>query len=160
MKPFTQFLVTAVLLFVAGLAQAQANGQQPRPSLQDILAQQREIQADLQAGNKYRGVDPYRRAQIDAAQKKVFGLLQGRQSLSELKADDQLIVFNALKSIESHLVKVNEDDRMVCERAALAGTRRYTKVCMTESDRRRKADKAKEALMERAACTTSRCIGG
>lgn len=161
MQSFRTVLVMVALLLVAGLSYAQGGGQKSQASLQQILAEQREIRADLQAGaDKYRGVDPMRRRKIHESQATVFALLDGRQSLSELKADDQLAVFNALKLIESHLVKRDEDDRMVCQRVALVGTRRYEMVCMTEADRRRRADKAKEMLMERAACTTSRCFGG
>lgn len=161
MKFFRYALVTLGLLLVACLAQAQVHSPKPAATVTDILAQQREIRADLQAGaDGYRHVDPMRRSRVYAAQGKVFALLEGHQSLAELRADDQLAVFNALKLIESHLVKPDEDDRMVCERVALVGTRRHTTVCMTESDRRRKADKAKQVLFERAACTTSSCFGG
>ncbi|MHB8912558.1 MAG: hypothetical protein ACYC42_07905 [Lysobacter sp.] len=153
--------MTTGLLLLASVAQAQNGSQKPGATLPDILAQQREIRADLQTGaDKYRYVDPMRRSRIYASQGKVFALLEGHQSFSELRPDDQLAVFNALRLIESHLVKPDEDDRMVCERVALAGTRRYTMACMTEAERRHKADKAKEMLLERAACTTSGCIGG
>lgn len=161
MQPFRYFLSATLLLFAACLAQAQNVGPDSRPSLPDMLAQQRQIRDQLQAGAaEYNHVDSMRRSRIYAAQGKVFALLEGHQSLSELATDDQLAVFNALKLIESHLVKRDEDDRMVCERVALVGTRRYETVCMTEADRRQRADKAKAMLLERAACTTSRCIGG
>lgn len=160
MKRFRKTLLTAGLLLVATLGHAQVGDQEVRPSLAEILVQQREIHAAVQAGSpKYRYLDPNRRRQVLATQKKVFGLLEGRQALRELDADAQLALFNALELIESHLVKRDEDDRMVCERAALAGTRRYTMVCMTEAERRRKADQAKKVLFERAACTTSACFG-
>lgn len=161
MQPFRYLLAIPLLIFAVCLAQAQDVAPKSQSTLPDILSQQREIRADLQAGaEKYRHVDPMRRSRVYAAQGKVFPLLEGHQSLSELRPDDQLAVFNALKLIESHLVKPEEDDRMVCERAALAGTRRYTTVCMTEAERRNKADKAKQVLFERAACTTSGCVGG
>lgn len=161
MNCFRKIWLTTCLVLLASATQAQVGSPKPAAAVTDILAQQAEIRADLQAGaDKYRHVDPMRRSRVYAAQGKVFALLEGHQSLSELRSDDQLAVFNALKLIESHLLKPDEDDRMVCERAALAGTRRYTMVCMTEAERRRKADQAKQVLFERAACTTAGCMGG
>lgn len=131
------------------------------PTLEAIMAQQAQIRADLQAGAKqYRHVDPLRRRQIYAAQKIVFRLLEGHQQLDELGTDDQLEVFNALNHVQSHLVKQDVDDRMVCERVAVVGTRRYEMACMTEAERRQRADSAREALMHRPACTTEECGGG
>lgn len=149
------------LLLMACAAQAQAPAGKPETTPENILAQQQQLRTDLQVGSEqYRYVDPFRRRQIYAAQKKVFTLLEGRQALRELNADDQLTVFNALKQIESNLVKANADDRMVCERVALAGTRRYEMVCQTREERDRRANKAVETLMNRPACTTQDCAGG
>jgi hypothetical protein len=155
-------LVVTVLLFAVCLAaSAQVRAQRPPASIPAILAEQSDIRADLRAGvDKYRHVDPLRRRKIDEAQAKVFALLEGHQSLSELDADDQLTVFNALKTIESHLVMRNEDERMVCERVAVVGTRRFQVACMTESERRRRADQAKDSLMRRPVCQTGTCRGG
>jgi hypothetical protein len=162
MKSIKNVLVALGLLFAFSVtASAQVGAQKSRASVPAILAEQSEIRADLHAGaEKYRHVDPMRRRKIDEAQAKVFALLGGRQAMSELRADDQIAVFNALKLIESHLAKRNEDDRMVCERVAIVGTRRYEMACMTEAERRRRADQAKKVLTERAGCTTSGCTGG
>lgn len=153
--------VTTCLMLAASLAQAQGAGSHTQARAQEIVAQQKQIRADLQAGaEQYRHLDGMRRGQIYAAQRKVFRLLEGHETLAELSTDDQLAVFNALKLIESHMVKHDEDDRMVCERVALAGTRRYAMACMTEADRREKADEVRAMLQERAACTTRACISG
>lgn len=157
----SSFLAATLLGFATCLAQAQNMSPTPAPGLADMLAQQRQIHAQLKSGaEEYRHVDGMRRSRIRTAQGKVFALLEGRQSLSELSPDDQLAVFNALRLIQSHLVEPDEDERMVCERVALAGTRRYQTACMTEAERRSRADKAKQVLFERAACTTSGCVGG
>lgn len=159
---FLLSLVCGWLLFsFESGAQTPVATQAPQPTLQAILEQQTQIRADLQAGaEQYRYVDSFRRRQIYAAQKLVFRLLEGHQRLEELKADDQLEVFNALNRIQSHLVQQNVDERMVCERVALAGTRRYEMACMTEAERRQRADSAREEMMRRAACTTSACMSG
>lgn len=145
-----------------GQAQAQGQGQaaEQAPTLEQILDQQREIQAALQRNDpRVAHLDSFRRSRIKLNQETVFRRAEGYQSISEMKADDQLALFNALKRIESLMVKRNEDDSMVCERVAIVGTRRYEMACMTRAERDDRAESAKKALMERQACTTAGCIG-
>lgn len=153
-SPRTGLLLALVLAIPAVLAQQQATAE-----LGQIVQQQQRIRAGLQAGaEQYRYVDSFRRRQVYAAQNKLFALAQGHRSLAELKADDQLAVFNALKQIESNLVKSEVDERLVCERTQIVGTRRYEMACMTQAERDRRATRAVETLMNRPACTEPGCI--
>lgn len=130
------------------------------PALADILEQQREIQAALQRNDpRVAHLDSFRRSRIKLNQETVFRRAAGYQSIGEMKADDQLALFNALKRIESLMIKRDEDDNMVCERVAIVGTRRYEMACMTRAERDERANGAKKALMERQACTTAGCAG-
>lgn len=141
------------------MAEEQKGAEAAQASVADILAEQREIRAALQAGDeKYRYLDPPRRRQVYAAQKKLFALLDGRDSLDGLGADDRITVFNALEEIKSNLAR-QEGDEMVCERAKLAGTHRSELVCMTRAERDRRAKSATQALMNRQACTEPGCLG-
>lgn len=138
----------------------QSHGAEQRPTLADILEQQREIQAALERNDpRFAHLDGFRRSRIKLNQETVFRRATGYQSTADMKADDQLALFNALKRIESLMVKRNEDENMVCERVAIVGTRRYEMACMTRTERDERADSAKKALMERQACTTAGCIG-
>lgn len=130
-------------------------------SLQEILAQQREIRAAVDASDaRYSHLDEMRRSRLRLAQDRIF--LLGQQALDDgrLDADAQLQLFNDLKAVEALLVKKDADDRMVCERVAIVGTRRYEMACMTRAERDKRADSARQAMMERAACTTRACMSG
>ena len=166
--------IVACLAITAGLAQAPAaRAQTPEASperqqaqatapatLAGILAQQREIQAALQRNDsRFAHLDAFRRSRIKQNQETVFRRAAGYRTMEEMKADDQLALFNALKRIESLLIQRDEDDHMVCERVAIVGTRRYEMACMTRAERDERAEGAKKALLERQACTTSGCIG-
>lgn len=156
------FLVMVVIagLALPALSLAAEEGAKPTPTVEEILAQQKQIREDLQSGAEhYRYVEPIERRQVYVAQRQVFQILEGRTSMDGLSADEHIAVFNALKRIEAALVK-EPGDEMVCERARLAGTGRYEMVCMTQRERERRAKSAKEALMFRPACTTAECFGG
>ena len=143
----------------AVLAAEPSSGETAQPTVQQILQQQKEIQAALQAGDPaYRYLDPMRRREVYAAQRKVFSQLEGRQDISELGADQQLVVFNALELIKSTLAR-REGDEMICERERLAGTNRYEMACMTKAERERRAETATQALTNRQACTDPGCLG-
>lgn len=142
------------------MAAEPATGEASQPTIQQIVQQQKEIQAALQAGDPaYRYLDPMRRREVYTAQRKVFTQLEGRQDMSELSADQQLVVFNALELIKSTLTR-RDGDEMICERIRLAGTNRYEMACMTKAERERRADSAKDVLTNRQACTDPGCIGG
>lgn len=148
----------SLLLYVAQLP-AFAQDAIPRPQPPEILAQQQQLREALKAQDpRYADVTPFRRNRIYQAQDQVFALAQGHARLDELGADDQLRLFNALELIGSHLGKRNEDAHMVCERTAIAGTRRQQMACMQKDERERRADRAVESLMTRPACTQPGCI--
>lgn len=135
-----------------------ASGEAAQPTIQQIVQQQKEIQAALQAGDPaYRYLDPMRRREVYAAQRKVFTQLEGRQDMSELSADQQLTVFNALELIKSTLAR-RDGDEMICERIKLVGTNRYEMACMTKAERERRAESATRALTNRQACTDPGCL--
>lgn len=146
------------LLFLSLAAPAAEDGAKPQPTVEEILAQQRQIRADLQAGAEhYRYVEPLERRQVYMAQRQVFQILEGRTSFDGMSADEHIALFNALKRIEAALVK-EPGDEMVCERTRIAGTGRYEMACMTQRERDRRAKSAKEALMFRPACTSAECM--
>lgn len=157
-----RFLIVAGLMtccaISAALAEEPAPGETAQPTIQQILQQQKEIQAALQAGDPaYRYLDPMRRREVYTAQRKVFGQLEGHQDISELSADQQLVVFNALEVIKSTLAR-RDGDEMICEREKLVGTNRYEMACMTKAERERRAESATRALTNRQACTDPGCL--
>lgn len=129
-------------------------------SVARILMEQRRIHDEIVARDEsYGHLDEFKRSRIVAAQLRVFQSFAGHQEFDELAPDTQLQVFNDLKKIAALLGTGDVGDAIVCQRVALAGTRRYQMACMTGEERDRRAESARRALMERAACTTQACIG-
>lgn len=124
------------------------------------VAEQHEIRAAIDARDpKYDYLDARRRRGIIASQDRLFGVADGKTSMTELTVDQQVLVFNELKRLEALLINRNVDDRKVCERTAMAGTRRQEVVCYTKDEQDKRANRAKDALMNRPACTTAECYG-
>jgi hypothetical protein len=142
-----------VLSFAVGAEEGGAS------DLGKALAQQHEIRAAIDARDaKYSYLDNRRRRLVMASQDRLFVLADGKASMSELTVDGQVQAFNELKRLEALLVNPNEDNRQKCERTAMAGTRRQEVVCYTKDEQDRRADRAKDALMYRPACTQPGCI--
>lgn len=151
-------LPTAVL---AGADEAPPAAAPRQVALSDIVAQQSAIRSAIARNDpSYAYLDTLRRSRIASAQEDVFRLAERAKGAGGLSADDQLMLFNRLKAIEALLTKRDIDDRMVCEREAIVGTRRYQMACMTKAERDARADSARKAMMERQACTTQACKGG
>ncbi|GHA87425.1 hypothetical protein [Cognatilysobacter bugurensis] len=136
-------------------------GEEEPVRLDQILEEQRSIRGAIETHDSaYQHVSEYRRKRVFEAQDRLFYLAEGRADLGALPPDDRLDVFNQLKKIEALLSAGRESERTVCERVAIAGTRRYQTACMTEAERERRAESAKRAMLERAACTTAKCKAG
>lgn len=151
--------IAAIVLAMAPVFAYAGDTQGQATELPEILAQQKQIQADVKADKGlYPELNPLRKRKVLEAQDQVFKLAEGHAQLSELTVDDQLRLFNALKLIEAYLGKRNEDDHMICERAVIAGTHRPEMACMTRAERDRHAEGAKATLMNRQACTTAACF--
>lgn len=157
MKTILYLLLAATLV----LTPAAVNASEDPARLGQIVEQQRSIRQAIEARDpQYGHLSEYRKNRIREAQDRLFYLADGQSELAALPPEDRVDVFNQLKKIEALLFADKEDERTVCERTAIAGTRRYETVCMTQSERERRAESAKRAMMERAACTTSRCKAG
>jgi len=150
-------LFACVLAFSLGAWAGE--GEQAPTDLAAAVAQQREIRAALEAHDPqldYLGKN--RRQNVLSAQDRLFAMTDGKTSLEELSANDRVRAFNQLKRIEALLIRKDVDQRQVCERTALTGTRRQQLVCYDKAEQDARADRARDALMVRPACTQPGCI--
>lgn len=145
-KPF----VLAVLIgLIASATASLANDVPKNLDAQAILAQQRQIRAEVEKHNgRFKGMEAHKREELFAKQSTVASLLEGKKSTTELPEHDQIAVFNALETIEGILNRA-EDDRMVCERIKPVGSNRPKTVCMTVAERRAEREAAEKQINSR-----------
>lgn len=150
-------LLVCVLALSFGVGAAQS--EQAPPDLAAAVAQQREIRAALEARDpRFDYLGKNRRQNVLNAQDRLFSMTEGKATLGELSVNDQVRAFNQLKRIEALLIRKDVDQREVCERTAMVGTRRQQLACYDKAEQDARADRAKEALMVRPACTQPGCI--
>jgi hypothetical protein len=151
------FLICVLMLSFGAMA---AEETQPEDDLGAALAQQREIRAALEANDaQYEYLGKNQRHNVLNAQDRLFAMTDGKSSLGELSPNDQVRAFNQLKRIEALLVRKDADQREVCERGKLTGSNQQQLMCFDKAEQDKRADRARDNLMVRPACTTADCFG-
>lgn len=144
-------LVFAVLLCLALPLSVQANDVHPRLDAKAIIAQQEQIRAEVEARKgRYKDLAADSRTTLLNKQSQVIAMLSGKTTTTELSEADQIVVFNALETIEG-IVNKAEDERLVCERVRQVGSNRSQTVCITAAERRAKQEAAAKGLGDRNA---------
>jgi hypothetical protein len=146
--------LAAALVVVLGLSFALAAEDTPPPKVEDIVAQQTQLRAQVAAKRgAFKSMHDGDRDRLMKQQDRLLQLLQGRRSIDELRTEERVEVFNHLQSVNAVVAKA-EDDREVCERTRLVGSHRYQVVCMTAKEAREFKDNAKKS-----ARTVMKCQG-
>ncbi len=144
-----------MLAFVVG-PPTWGNNAHPNMDAQAILKQQQEIRAELdKPAGRFKHLSSDKRESVFASQGTVASLLDGKQSMNDLKEADRIVVFNALENIEGILNQA-EDDRMICERTKPVGSNRPKTVCMTVAERRAVREQSQRDVSNR----TQSCFKG
>jgi hypothetical protein len=126
----------------------------PQPTLQQIVEQQTQLRGQVAAKRgAYKDMHEGDRHRLLAQQDELLKLLDGRQSLDELRAEQRVEVFNILQNVNAAATKA-EDERQICERSRLVGTNRFQVVCMTGKQYREHKENAKQSLR-----TVMKCQG-
>lgn len=146
----------ALLLIVLGSVAFQTAAQ---TRVADIVSQQQQIRADVQAGKgRYKDMPAGTRNELLLRQAAVLRAVEGKQSTSELAEGDKIRVFNDLEWIEATINQA-EDERMVCEMEKTTGSNRKTRVCKTVAQKRKEAEAARNIMSRGTRCADSSCIG-
>jgi hypothetical protein len=158
----TSLVLALLLAFAAPFSAFAQNAEapavtssQPQPSLQDIVAQQTALRAQAAAKRgAFKDMHAGDRDRLINQQDKLLQLLDGRQSIDELRVERRVEVFNHLQEINAAVTKA-EDERQICERSRLVGTNRFQVVCMTAKQNREYRESAKKSVR-----TIMKCDGG
>lgn len=156
----TSVALALLLAFVAPFSASAQNAAAPstapsQPSLKDIVAQQTALRAQAVAKRgAFKDMHAGDRDRLINQQDKLLRLLDGRQSIDELRVEQRVEVFNHLQEINAKVTKA-EDGRQICERSRLVGTNRFQVVCMTAKQDREHRENAKKSVL-----TIMKCDGG
>lgn len=105
------------------------------PTLAEIRAQQLELHEKLAQGDaSLAALSATERAQLQAAQERVFGILEGHSDADRLHPAQRTQLTNELERINA-LVQGDDRNRLVCKREKRTGSQRYVRVCKTVSER-------------------------
>jgi hypothetical protein len=155
----TSVVLAFFLAFAAPFSVSAQNAEAPaaapsQPSVKDIVAQQTALRAQAVAKRgAFKDMHAGDRDRLINKQDKLLQLLDGRQSIGELRAEQRVDAFNYLQEINAAVTKA-EDDRQICERSRLVGSNRFQVVCMTAKEAREFKENAKKS-----ARTVMKCQG-
>lgn len=143
-----------LLALAAGpLSAAETSSADGRDRLQVLMEQQRALQADLDQGG-IEGLSPRQANAIRKAQKEVFAVAEGKQTLDQLSMDDKIRFENALERINAELVDTRgaRDNQDVCWRERTSGTSVKQTRCGTQAQMREAREGARDFLERPKTC--------
>lgn len=126
-------------------------------SLPDIVQQQQQIRDELASGAL--PLNPRQKRIVGEQQAIIFGVTEGKTSLADLNADEQVRLRNALEVINAQVsTRVTaEDEREVCWREKRTGSKLVTTVCGTEKERREAREGARDYMSRPSICQPPGC---
>jgi hypothetical protein len=126
-----------------------------------FLAWHDKLAKDLRT-RSYDYVNAAHLAEISKAQATIHQLLDGKQSLDELSAEQRSQLAAANDEVYASLDDAKLDKK-VCKQQHVMGSRRPRQVCQTERERRELAEQSQRNMMKKGACTQGSsvsCSGG
>ena len=126
-------------------------------SLPDIVQQQQQIRDELASGAL--PLNPRQKRIVGEQQAIVFSVTEGKTSVADLTADEQVGMRNALGVINAQVsTRVTaEDEREVCWREKRTGSKLVTTVCGTEKERREAREGARDYMSRPSICQPPGC---
>ncbi|HEY0659756.1 MAG TPA: hypothetical protein VGD21_00310 [Lysobacter sp.] len=142
-------LVCAFLVLTASPAIANEG----QDSLEVVLQQQRELQADLDDGG-VEGLTTRQNNAIRKAQKEVFEVTEGKTKLDELSVEEKIRLENALERINAEVVNTRtaSNNQNVCWRERVSGSGMKKTRCGTAAEMREAREGARDYLERSRAC--------
>ncbi|GAB1595205.1 hypothetical protein [Lysobacter claricitrinus] len=148
-----KLLALVVLSFAAFTA-----GAQEAPKLDQILAQQTQLRADLDAGKV--ALTPRTAMQVRKDQDTVFELIKRKPTLEAMNIQERVTLDNALERINSNVqgTRVADEKKDVCHYQRVTGSKEQRLVCGTQDDRDHARENARNYLEKPRICAS--CSGG
>lgn len=158
MKALSAVLIVCLAATTAAFAQDQSEDSQD--SLQILLDQQRDLQADLDDGG-IEGLTARQNNAVRKAQKEVFAVTEGKSRLDELSMDEKIRLENALERInaEAGNSRTASDNQQVCWREAKSGSTIKVTRCGTQLERDQIREGARAWMEKPKVCVPPGCGG-
>jgi hypothetical protein len=136
-----------LIMLILSLCSALAVAGETKPfQVDEVLAQQRQIRADVLAGKgRYANMPNQKRSELMAKQDELTILLEGKQSSTELSQDQYTEAFNTLEWIEA-TVNNTDGERMICTREKTLGSNRTTRTCRTAAQMEAQREFARQQM--------------
>lgn len=152
------FSMGCCLPAIAQTASAPQAETQP-PTLRQIVDQQKQLRADVVSKKgAFKDLTQVERDELTKKQDRILQLLEGRDDISQLRAEESVEVFNHLEWV-SAVVRNAEEDRQVCERSRTVGSNRFQVVCMTAKEYREHKERARQSLRTAMKCQGKETLG-
>jgi len=147
-------LLCALLVLMTPSVMAEDN----RDSLQILLEQQRELQADLDDGG-IDGLTARQNSAIRKAQKEVFAVTEGKAKLDDLSMDEKIRLENSLERINAEVgnSRAANDKQQVCWREAKSGSTIKVTRCGTQLERDQIREGARAWMEKPKVCVPPGC---
>ncbi len=120
------------------------------PSVAAFLSYQRTVREEIITGRRFKHLDNESRNRLLGAQDELFALLEGKISIEELDAAEQVAVYNAQGVVNAVLADA-ELDREICKRERTLGSHRVMTVCMTVREQEEMRRLSQDDLRKRRA---------
>lgn len=151
---FALALSATVALPASAQTAAAPAAETQQPTVRQIVDQQTQLRADVLAKKgAFKDLTQIERDELTKKQDRILQLLEGRDDVSQLRAEERVELFNHLEWV-SAVVRNAEEDRKVCERSRTVGSNRFQVVCMTAKEYREHKERARQSMR-----TTFKCSG-
>lgn len=143
----TSLLGCGVLL--AGMAGAcLASGDQPATTVPEILQVQHALRAKLDSpSGEYSRFDKESIRGMEAAQDRIFAILNGVTSIDQLNAQQKVDLSNALDQVKATLL-AQEGNRVICHIERKTGTNLTERRCETVASRNRNVEESRTFMAD------------
>lgn len=150
-------LSSIVSALVLAVSMVSATAVARAESLAEIRQQQTQIQEELARGELV--LDARSKRTVEAQQRIVFRLIEGRVEVGELTPPKQVELRNALEKIRAAVSQdaLAEADREVCWQERRTGSKLTTTVCGTVRERQQAKEGARDYLQRPRICAPPGC---
>jgi hypothetical protein len=131
----------------------------PQPTVRQIVDQQTNLRSQvLSKKAAFRDLTDIERDELIKKQNRILELLDSRDDVQQLRAEEQVELFNHLEWVSATLRKA-EEDRQVCERSRTVGSNRFQTVCMTARQYREHKERARQSMRTAVKCQGAKTAG-
>jgi hypothetical protein len=130
-----------------------------QPTVRQIVDQQTDLRKQvLDKKGAFKDLTDIERDELIKKQNRILQLLDSREDVQQLRAEEKVELFNHLEWVIATVRKA-EEDRKVCERSRTVGSNRFQIVCMTARQYREHKERSRQSLRTVVKCQGPKTAG-